>query len=250
MKEYYTVEEPIGIRLLKYFKRYVNFVHNPLITGILLTLIAVYINANQVVFLQKYPQYKELVQVTDYTKDFYSNILNIVFLIRFPFNKVGNTFTEFLLFMVQTSLITIDVKTSQYKLELDLYLILYIFQMVSFTIYILLILTEYYKEAINFKKLLASLNNSALPILLNGSFKCINERFDFTTDPVILLLYVSLIILVKFYCLYQFAYFELVNTLFEEPIVVYERDSKSIYLVVTTLILLVLDSWCICILFQ
>lgn len=221
---------PGHIRSFNGLNYVINIIHNPLVVAALIIFTYGYIQTFQLVELCQIPVLVEDLNVDDYFLDFISNIINLLFLLRFSILARFPFLIELGLFIIELGLLFIF----SYNYYLNVvpftnswnYIFtngLYYCQVICPLILNLVNVVELYNSNITFHRFFINSNNNYLPVFLTNSFQLINLYFpifftletnchnEFEVRYMFLCAYKILIISVKFYCLYQYILFELLN---------------------------------------
>lgn len=238
----YTPTHLKAFNLLNYI---INSVYHPLIVSGLLILLYVYIQTTQ---LKEIHHLKLLLMdfnLNDYKYDLLSNLANLLFILRFSLSIKFPVVFEVLLFASQVLILFtftysyfITSNTLAYGWCCYITTILYYCQVICPIILTGVNIIELFQSHISLSRLFINCNNNYLPVILTNSFHSINLNFPLFDLDYVLSSYKILIISLKFYCLYQYILFELINNFNNEYVDFKIPTNRNNYYVILALVVI------------
>lgn len=233
-------------------------IHNPIVSSILLIILISILHTIQLIKMNNLNQF-EFLFIKDYFLDIISNVINLIFIIRFSIKKTkknennklnSNIGFEILLFILQNF--------GCYKLLFDqnysllftniniIFKFFVIWQYLCPYIILFMNLIDLLKNWIsssstslssstndqfNLLDFLIDANNNFLPIFIAHSYILININFPFLFDSIfnwLIFFYKLCSFSIKFYCIYQFILYELIVVIYNLKFN-YINDYSSFY---------------------
>ncbi|CAH6719793.1 hypothetical protein CLIB1444_02S16622 [[Candida] jaroonii] len=222
-----------------------NIIYNPLVVSFSLVCLTTYLQSTQISELLRSNLQITYLDINAYLKDILSNIINIIFLVRFTGGLRRSMVIEIPFLMIQS--IIVGYLFYNFKFGFNYESSLFILQIVCPALINIINFQDFLSKIIGFKELLANLNNNCLPILLTNSFCLINLDFKLLNfnlhqdgSEYLLLAYQILLISLKFYCLFQYIWVEVLN-IFE-----YAQEEKlnlnhNNYLILACTLMMIFD---------
>lgn len=193
----------------------INIVYNPLVVSLALVCLTTYLQSTQLTQILRSTLQINYLDVREFFTDILSNIINIIFLVRFTAGFRTSMAVELPFLVMQT--IIVGYLIYNFKFAFDYESGLFILQILCPALINIINMQDFFAKTINFQGLLVNLNNNYLPILLTNSFCLINLNFKLITfnlnpeNHYWVLIYQILLISLKFYCLFQYIWVEILN---------------------------------------
>lgn len=242
-KELFTnTHMPLHMKVFRFLDYAIGIVHNPIITGIVLTVVSSYINGIQLSQVANKSSFLNFVLFDGHMLDLISNAFNLLFLLRFTVNTYFNVLFEVILLGFQSIYIAYIMNNKISLKTWDLMTGLFYLQVLCPLLINFMTAIDYFCKRLSFKRSLLNFNNNLLPLLLTDSFHYANFQFNLFHNDKILLTYKLLTYSLKFYCLYQYILCEVYNNLTNEFIDFnYGFNYKNYFLIVCILVLMGFD---------
>lgn len=222
-----------AVKHVRFIDKYLcEGIHNPVFWTALLMVSAVFILVPQYMALSR-KNFWDFLFVNEYIGDLFQQTVNVLFIARFIFGAFGGVALEFLLFLLCNVGCLILLFSQEYSLlytNIHLFLKLFILWQISYP-YVMLFINmfsyahskmhlRYSREQTtddtiripaNYRYFLIESNNNFLPIFIAHSFFYINLNHCFIDNQTLISIYRFSNYLVKFYCIYQYILYEVVN---------------------------------------
>lgn len=238
-EQFLEVYLPFHMKVFNWLSCMVSIIHNPVITGVLLMLVASYINGVQLYQVFSRCSFLNFVEYEQHALDLVSNVFNLMFLVRFTMATHFNIVFEILLLTLQSGYVSFITYNKVLENSWDFTTGLFYLQILCPLLINLFGVVDYWVKKMSFKRMVLNANNNLLPVLLTDSFHFVNVKFNLFHNTDILLAYKVLSYSLKFFCLYQYILYEVFNNMNSEFVEFTRGFNTRIYVTVICLLVLV-----------